>query len=245
MIYSGFMLHGLYEYLTFGKEHSPVLYIALTLACIIIPYLIGSFNFAVIISKSRYGEDIRTKGSGNGGTTNMQRTYGNRAAVFTMVGDMLKAVVAVTVGCALMGLVEGGYMAAFFCVLGHMFPLYYRFKGGKGVATSAAAMLMLNPVVFFVILFVFVFIVFSTKYVSLGSVMAALLYPVILHRINTITVEWYKANGIMWGSDVIFAFLMAMMVVFMHRSNIKRLMNHTESKLSIGKKKENSENENK
>ncbi len=245
MIYSGFMLHGLYDYLTFGKEHSPVLYIALTLACIIIPYLIGSFNFAVIISKKRYGEDIRTKGSGNGGTTNMQRTYGNRAAVFTMAGDMLKAVVAVTVGCALMGLVEGGYMAAFFCVLGHMFPLYYRFKGGKGVATSAAAMLMLNPVVFFVILFVFVFIVVSTKYVSLGSVMAALLYPVILHRINTITVEWYKANGIMWGTDVIFAFLMAMMVVFMHRGNIKRLMNHTESKLSIGRKKENSENENK
>ena len=231
------MARGLYQTLIEKGSAPSWLMIVFAVICIASAYLLGSLNFAVIVSKERYNDDIREHGSGNGGTTNMLRTFGNGAAVLTLIGDMLKAVVAVTIGTALLGLTLGGYMSAFFCVLGHMFPIFYRFKGGKGVATSAAAMLMLNPFVFLVILFIFVVIVAGTKYVSLGSVMAALLYPVILHTVDEITTEWFVANNTIWGFDILFAFLMTVMVVFMHRSNIKRLLNGTESKISFKKKK--------
>ncbi|MBE6538121.1 MAG: glycerol-3-phosphate 1-O-acyltransferase PlsY [Ruminococcaceae bacterium] len=237
MIFNGFMARGLYQTLV-GEGSSPVLFILFILACIAVPYLLGSLNFAVIISKVKYHDDIRKHGSGNGGMTNMLRTYGKGAAICTLLGDMLKAVASVTVGCALLGLTLGGYMAGFFCMLGHMFPVYYHFKGGKGVAVTAAMALMLNPVVFGILLLVFVIVVGGTKYVSLGSVMCVLIYPVILHRIDKITTPWFIANGTMWGFDVLFAFLVAVMVVFMHRSNIKRLMSGTESKISLGKKKD-------
>lgn len=244
MIFNGFMAKGLYRTLMEKGSAPEWIFIIFALVCIASAYLLGSLNFAVIVSKERYHDDIREHGSGNGGTTNMLRTFGNRAAVLTLVGDMVKAVIAVTIGCALLGLTFGGYLSAFSCVFGHVFPVFYHFKGGKGVATSAAAMLMLNPAVFAVILFVFVVIVVGTKYVSLASVMAALLYPVILHTVDKMTTGWYVANNIpMWGFDLMFAFLMTVMVVFMHRENIKRLMNGTESKISFKKKNKGGENE--
>ena len=232
------MLRGLYQTMTDKTDPKYWLFILLMIATIGVAYLLGSLNFAVIVSRNKYKDDIRNHGSGNGGATNMQRTYGNMAAVLTMGGDMLKAVVAVTVGSALLGAIFGGYMAAFFCVLGHMFPIFFRFKGGKGVATSAAAMLMLNPSVFAVIILTFIVVVLSTKYISLGSIMAAALYPVVLNRINEITADWFILNGTLAGSfDEIFAMLMAVMVIFMHRTNIKRLINGTESKISLRRKK--------
>lgn len=236
MIFNGFFVNGLYQYLA-EKGNAPAwLMIAFVLVCIASSYLLGSLNFAIIVSNKRYKDDVRMHGSGNGGTTNMLRTYGKRAAVLTILGDMLKAVVAVTIGCTLLGLTFGGYLCAFFCVLGHVFPIFYRFKGGKGVATSAAAILMLNPFVFLVIIFVFAVIVVGTKYVSLGSVMAALIYPVVLHTVDEITMSWYVTHNTLPGSDIIFAFLMMVTVVFMHRENIKRLISGTESKISFKKK---------
>lgn len=226
MNFTEFIYSGLYGVMTEKGKPNSVLFILFTVACIIIPYLLGSLNFAVIISKLKYKDDIRNHGSGNAGMTNMLRTYGKGPAVCTLAGDMLKGVFAVIIGCVLLGHDLGGYMAGFFAIIGHMFPVFYRFKGGKGVATTAALMLVLNPVVFLIILFVFLVIVIGTKYVSLGSVMSAMLYPVVLHNFST------------FGTDVIFSFLIAAMVVFMHRSNIKRLMNGTESKISLGKKKE-------
>ncbi len=108
--------------------------------CALIGYLLGSFNFALILSRKMYKDDIRKHGSKNAGTTNMMRTYGSKAAGLTILGDMLKAVVAVILGALLMGLYFGGYAAALGCVVGHVFPVFFGFKGGKGVATAAAAM---------------------------------------------------------------------------------------------------------
>lgn len=234
MIINGFLLNGFYSA---NSMSNNILYLFFVLLCIIIPYLIGSLNFAVIISKSRYADDVRKHGSGNGGMTNMLRTYGKRAAALTLFGDMAKAVVAVLFGCSLLGLF-GGYLASFFVVFGHMFPVFFKFKGGKGVATTGAAILVLYPTVFAVMLLCFVIVVVGTKYVSLASIMSALLYPVLVNRFDVLF-------GLEFGFDSLFAFMTTLFVVFMHRSNIKRLMSGTESKISLFKKKDKKEDENK
>ncbi len=251
MIYQGIFAQGIYGIIKdadkLGDVKLGLVLIAFALAVIAASYLVGSLNFAVIISKLKYGEDIRNFGSGNGGTTNMLRTYGKKTGALTLVCDMLKAVLSVTFGCLLLGLTVGGYLAAFFCMLGHMFPIYYKFKGGKGVAVIAASILVLNPSVFAVLFVCFAIIVGGTKYVSLGSVISVLLFPVILNTMNDILFPYLYAIGVnKLGPDVIFAFLIAGFVVFMHRENIKRLLAGTESKISLGKKKEDGgEKENK
>ena len=192
----------------------------------IIAYLLGSLNFAIIISGRRYKEDIRSHGSKNAGMTNMMRTYGKSAAGLTLLGDALKAVVACLIGYATFGLM-GAYISGLFCILGHMFPIYYRFKGGKGVVTSAVTILMCNPFVFLILFILFALIVLFTKYISLGSVMCMLLYPLILHRIN-----------LLFGQptpEFIYAILMTALVVLKHKENIKRLLRGEESKFSFKK----------
>lgn len=246
MIYRGFMAKGLFSLIVERNKLDGAafyaLFFALMLACIIASYLIGSMNFGIIISKLKYKDDIRLHGSGNGGTTNMLRTYGKGVGALTLVCDMLKCVLSVTVGCALMGLMFGGYLAGLFCILGHMFPIYYRFKGGKGVACCAAMILMLNPTVFVIIISIFIIIVAATKYVSLGSVMCALIYPVLLNRMDIIMSDYLLANGLVTGPDTLIAVVVAFLIVFMHRGNIKRLLAGTESKLSLGKSGKNGEN---
>ena len=206
-----------------GETAFYVIFVAAILGCIVIPYLLGSLNFAVILSNRFYGEDIREHGSKNGGATNMLRTYGKKAAVLTFVFDALKAVVSSVIGYLLMG-IAGASIAGLFCMAGHMFPIYYRFKGGKGVVTLAAMVLMIDWRVFLVMLLFFVLIVASTKYVSLGSVMCSLIYPLILYRMT------------MPGTHVLMSVIAAALVVFMHRANIKRLIAGTESKISFSKK---------
>lgn len=243
MIYRGIFIGGIIESIkkayNLSGNAEGLLLVGFAIIVIAAAYLIGSLNFAVIISKIKYGEDIRNFGSGNGGTTNMLRTYGKKTGALTLVCDMLKAVVAVTFGCLLLGITLGGYMAAFFCMIGHMFPVYYKFKGGKGVATVAASILVLNPAVFAILFVCFAVIVGGTKYVSLGSVMSILLFPVILNTMNEILFPYLFAIGVTrLGPDVIFAVLIAIFVVFMHRENIKRLLAGSESKISFGKKSE-------
>lgn len=243
MFFKGFMLRGLYQTLRADgavPAWTMVLFIAL---CIAASYFLGSLNFAVILSNKRYHDDIRNHGSGNGGTTNMLRTFGRLAAILTFVGDIAKGMVAVLIGSALLGVTFGGYMAAFFCMLGHMFPIFYKFKGGKGVATSIGAIFLLCPFVALIMILIFAIIVIGTKYVSLGSIMAALVFPVLLYRVNLIQDDagWFVANNIGWGFDIIFAFLMMAMVVFMHRENIKRLLAGKESKISFNKKNKGEE----
>ena len=215
-----------------GSVGAAVL-IAGTFLAALIGYLLGSLNFALILSGKMYKDDIRNHGSKNAGTTNMMRTYGNKAAGLTILGDMLKAVVAVVIGSFLVGVMHGGYAAALGCVLGHVFPAFYGFKGGKGVATAAAAILVLNPIAFVCVIAVFLICVVCTRFVSLGSVLAAAVFPLITFY------TYFGGKGIAPGSGFAFlcAFAMAAVVVIKHHANLSRLAHGTESKFKFNKSK--------
>ncbi len=202
------------------------------IAVCLISYLLGSLNFAIIISGKQYRQDIRSFGSKNAGMTNMMRTYGKKAAGFTLLGDALKAVVSCLIGYALIGQ-YGAYFAGLFCIMGHMFPIYYRFRGGKGVVTAAVTMLMCNPIVFLILLVIFVIIVLTTKFISLGSVVCVMLYPIVLDRIERSTLLY--ENPPAGCPYVIFAILIMLLVVLKHRENIIRLYHGKESKFSFKK----------
>ena len=197
------------------------------LICMIVPYILGSLNFAIIISKLFYRDDIRKYGSGNAGMTNMLRTYGKLPAAATLICDMLKGALSVWFGMLIFADI-GASIAGLFVVLGHMFPCFYKFKGGKGVATTAMVVLVTNPIVFAILFLVFLIIVIGTKYVSLGSVMCMLIYPFVLSRFGNT------------GFNVICAAIVAALVIFMHRSNIKRLREGKESKISFKSHKKTS-----
>ncbi len=203
------------------------------LLCALVGYFFGSFNFALILSKKMYNEDIRNYGSKNAGTTNMMRTYGKKAAFLTILGDILKAVAAVAIGCFAMGINFGGYLTGLFCVIGHVFPAYYGFKGGKGVATAAAVILMLNPFVFLCVIGVFVITVLLSRYVSLGSVLAAAVFPLL-----TYTTLFSPENTLPHrGFAFLFSFVMAVIVIVRHKENLSRLAHGTESKFSFKRSK--------
>lgn len=220
-------------------SHQNVNIYLLTTLCvvfsIVVPYFLGSLNFSVILSGKLYREDVRSKGSGNAGSTNMLRNYGKKAAGLTLLGDALKTVVACSFGMLLYG-VYGAYLAGLFCILGHMFPAYFRFKGGKGIVCLAVMILMTDWRVFLILFIIFVIIVLGTKYVSLGSVIGAMLYPIVLNRINS-------ATGSAVRSVELIAIAVAALVVFMHRENIKRLYKGEESKLDLHKKKKEKDSE--
>lgn len=166
------------------------------LACVLTAaggYLLGSILFGVLISKVMYNDDVRNHGSGNAGMTNVLRTYGKLPAVFTTIGDVGKSVAAVNLGrfifdALLSGTgaawqnpldpVCGAYLAAIFCMIGHSRPIFFGFKGGKGVLVGAGAALATEPLVCAVLLVVFLIEVAITHIVSLGSIIIAALYPV-------------------------------------------------------------------
>ena len=214
------------------------------LLCMIIPYLLGSLNFGVMISRRRYNDDVRTHGSGNAGATNMLRTFGWKAALLTMAGDMFKAVVAVALGYFIVGvnaeITEGGLtyrmvdqfgaaIAGLFVMLGHMFPVFFKFKGGKGVATAGMVIIMMSPITGAICLVVFLIVVIGTRYVSLGSVMGLIFYPIVLNAFS------HAYDPPRNSTACMISVLMACLVVFMHRENLKRLINRTESKISFKK----------
>lgn len=217
--------------LTENQTIRSILMIALVLLCIASAYLIGSINPAIIFSKKIYHEDIRTFGSGNAGTTNILRTYGKKLAILIFALDFLKAAVAVALGTLFLSINVGGAISALFVVLGHMFPVFYQFKGGKGVACTAACILLLSPFSFVIIVPIFILLVLFTKYISLASIMSAMLFPLLA----------YAFRGT-WGSDGGFVTIASLFiggfVVFMHRENIKRLLEGKENKISLGKKKD-------
>ncbi len=212
-------------------------------------YLLGSINPAIIISTKMFGKDIRGFGSGNAGLTNMLRVYGKKAAVLTLVGDMLKAALAIFVGAWLCGngyfstvnpiegytfrdSMEGAYLAGLFCVIGHIAPVYYKFKGGKGVLAAATMILLLDPYTFICLILIFAVIVLITRYVSMGSVIAAFFYPAITYITHTYVT--HIPPGVF---KMVFAFVCGLLVIFMHRENIKRVYHGKENKLSFGPKK--------
>ena len=214
------------------SEQTAIVTVVCALASAIVGYLLGSLNFAIIISRRLLRRDIRAHGSKNAGTTNMLRTYGTKYAVMTMVLDMLKGAVATVFGALLCSMAIGAPIAGFFAIFGHMFPIYYRFKGGKGVATTGMVALMLNPWVFLAMLFVFVVVTVGTRFVSLASIMAGFLYPILLKAFMP-SAGWVQLMG----------FLTTIFVIFMHRENIKRLLAGKESKISFSSKKKEAENE--
>ena len=230
-----------------GTAAASLLTVGGVLLCIVIPYLLGSINFGLLISNKQFHDDIRTHGSGNAGATNMLRTFGWKAAVLTMAGDMLKAVLAVGLGYLIVGvnaqitaengmtyrMVDqfGAAIAGLFVMLGHMFPIFFKFKGGKGVATSGMVIFMISPITGVICLAVFLIVVIGTRYVSLGSVMGLVFYPIVLNAFSHVSDPPRNATACM------ISVLMACLVVFMHRENLKRLANHTESKISFKKKK--------
>ena len=192
--------------------------------CALAGYLLGSVNCSIILSRLRYRDDIRRHGSGNAGMTNTLRTYGKLPAVLVLLGDGAKGVLAAWLGGLLAG-TAGAYLGGLFAVVGHMFPLFFRFKGGKGVATAAGVILgSCQPVLLF-LLAVFLLVVGGSRYVSLGSVTVAALYP--------FAMLWYTRA---LGPEVLCALLMAALVIWAHRSNIKRLLSGTENKLGRKKK---------
>lgn len=229
ILYSGFF--GRYLYGTESIAASAPLYYGLYIGAIVLiavgAYFLGCLNFGIILSKNKFHEDIRTKGSGNAGATNMLRTYGIGVAVATFVGDAMKAVVSVLVGILILGGI-GGYTAALACMIGHAFPVIYGFKGGKGVAVTAGAILMLDWRLFLILFTVFVLIVLWTRFISLGSVTVFFLFPLLLSRMN---------GGRMPSIVVLLAFMMSALGVYLHRSNIKRIYSGTESKVSFKSKK--------
>ncbi len=206
----------------------------------IIAYAIGSINFSVIISRKMAGFDVRDKGSGNAGTTNVLRTVGKKAAVITLFCDIMKGVVAVLISL-LVGIIAKNSssailveVSAFFVVLGHTYPIFFEFRGGKGVATSLGIILLINWKIGLICLVFALMLMVITRMVSLGSISAAVLFAVLTIFIRDSYIVDFEF------SFIIFGFLMAALVIFNHRSNLKRIIAGTENRLNFGKDKENS-----
>jgi glycerol-3-phosphate acyltransferase PlsY len=213
-----------------------IAYIVGILACIAVPYLLGSINPAILISRKLFHADIREHGSGNAGSTNMLRTYGKKAAGLTFVCDLAKATVACFFGL-LTWEMNGLALAGFFVIFGHMYPIFEKFKGGKGVACLVAVALITSiftnnfifpfiPFTFIFLAIVFFVVIIGTQYVSMASVTAAFLYPVILHSFS---------NPEQAGLCVATAALSACFVIYKHKENLMRIYNRTESKLILNK----------
>lgn len=200
----------------------------------VISYLIGSVNFSIMISKAISGKDIRESGSGNAGATNMLRTHGKKMAVITLLLDILKGVVAIVIAKAIGGAfdvdaVTSSYIAGVCVIFGHNFPLYFGFKGGKGVATSLGVVLLLDWRIGLILAVCCIAIMAITRYVSLGSIVGGAAYIVIEIVKAVVTNDF---NIIRMVCVVIIGGLL----IARHHANIKRLLNGTENKL--GAKKE-------
>ena len=205
-------------------------------ACILVAaeaYLLGSIVFGILISKHFCHDDVRTHGSGSAGMTNMLPNYGKPAGAATAVGDVAKGAVAVILGrlifaWMLLGTgiepVCGAYLAGIFAVIGHTLPVYFGFKGGKGVLVGAGAILATSPVVVLALLIIFLIEFAITRIVSLGSIIVAGLYPILA----IVYWAWQGANLPSLVFIGVCAAIMGGMVIYMHRSNIQRLKDGTE-----------------
>ncbi len=208
---------------------------------LLIAYVIGSINFSVIFSKKFAGFDVREKGSGNAGSTNMLRSVGKGAAALTLICDILKGVVAISIAIILGNMFKDTnkellvQIAGIAVVIGHTFPIFFGFKGGKGVATSLGILLMSNWQIGLICLVFALILMILTRMVSLGSCAAAVLFPVLTLFINdNYTVLTEGKNGTTY---FIYSLILAIIILFNHRSNIKRILNGTENRLGKNKEK--------
>ena len=207
----------------------------------IIAYLIGSINFSVILSKKMAGFDVRQKGSGNAGTTNMLRSVGKKAAAITLICDILKGVVSIGIAILVAYLFNAQnksilvQIAAIAVVIGHTFPIFFGFKGGKGVATSLGVLIMTNWQIGLICLAIAIIIMAITKMVSLGSCMAAIAFPLLTYFAANIFENAYIVKE--GSSYFVYSIILAVIVLFNHRSNIKRIITGKENKLSFKKER--------
>lgn len=204
----------------------------------IIAYCIGSINFSILISKRKAGFDVREKGSGNAGSTNVLRAVGLKAAIITLICDILKGVVAIAIALLIGNITQNTdnalllQLAGIFVVLGHTFPIFFGFKGGKGVATSLGVILIINWKIGLICLCFALVIILFTRMVSMGSIGSAILFPILVLFMggnNFIA----QVSGIRF---VVFGIILALIIIFNHRENIIRLMNGTENKISFKNK---------
>ncbi len=201
-----------------------------TLLAIVIAYLLGSLSSGVILSRMMNGLDIRTQGSGNSGTTNMLRVLGPKMGLLTLICDMLKGILAAVIARSLTGTLFGGTLGAFFVVLGHNFPVFFGFKGGKGMATGFASLLVLFPFPMLLSLCTFILCVAVTRYVSVGSIASA--------ASTFFYILFFSGQKLdIWTLLVVL--VTCLMNIYRHKSNIVRLLEHRENKLSFGSQKKN------
>ncbi len=192
----------------------------------IIAYLLGSINTSIIVGKIKSGEDIRNFGSGNAGATNALRTFGKGAAAMVLLGDALKAVAAVLTARLILNDAAAVYTAGVGVVLGHNFPVFFGFKGGKGIVVSTVAVLFADWRIGLITIVISVIIMAVTEYVSLGSIIGAVLVVIL--------------GLLLRGFDryyIIFSVIIGGLAIFMHRKNIVRLIKGTENKLGASKNK--------
>ena len=215
--------------------------ILIAAATILQAYLLGSVDTGILVSKFVYHDDVRNHGSGAAGMTNMLRTFGKKAAAMTATGDVLKGVLAVCIGRWLFHMLPadagvspylGVYLAAIFAVLGHLYPLYFGFKGGKGVLVAAGAILAIQPVLLPFLAIIFLVCLIPTGMVSLGSVAMAALYGADHH----LRFPAGYAAGDMLVCAIGSGF-MSGMVIYMHRANIQRIREGKEYRFGKHNKK--------
>ena len=203
------------------------------LAVAVAAYYCGCFNGAVIVSKYILRDDVRKHGSGNAGLTNFYRTFGGPLTLVVILTDVLKAIVAVWIGTAVIGMVTGGWMgpvlgkywAGTFCLIGHMFPCMFQFKGGKGILSGGTIAIMIDWRVALVVWGGFLVLAIITKWVSLGSCWAGLSFPF---------VSWFVYQDVV---ILLLAIVCGGLILWKHRGNMKRILKGEESKFSFHHKK--------
>ena len=240
---TGYMLNHVGVLGTFVLGDSALMFpimLAFIVLSLFIGYLLGSVNFAVLFSKKMYGEDVRNSGSGNAGFTNMMRAFGEKAAAYTFIGDFLKTALAVIIGWVLYGCM-GAWSGALGALIGHVFPLYYNFRGGKGVVCLTATLFLLDWRIFLILFVIFMVAAISTRYISLGSVLCAATLPLFVNRMYKATVVdggvlLDENTRLKWFVTMV-SLIIAVIVVVKHIGNVKRIANGTESKFSFNKSK--------
>lgn len=222
-----------------------MLFLAIVLSALV-SYLLGSCNSSILVVRLLKHQDVRDFGSHNAGLTNTLRCFGKGCAALTLIGDLAKGIIAVFLSRGIchwmdVGLMAQqdvhfiGYIAGIFAILGHVFPLYYHFRGGKGVLVGVSVFLGIDPKVFGCLILIFIIVLAISKYVSLGSIIAAVCCPIITFLFQMLQ----RGDMPMWyvWLNTGLAAVMGAMVIWMHRTNIQRLKNGTENRFSFHKTK--------
>lgn len=189
----------------------------------VVGYLIGSVNSAILLVRLKFHKDVRAGGSGNAGATNVARRFGLESGLLTLLGDVLKAVIAGLAGRFLAG-PDGMILADFFCLIGHCWPVFFRFKGGKGMAVAAGTLLLLDWRLLLIVAAFFLLVFFCWRFVSLSTILSVLIFPPLYYLT--------ERRGDM---SLLLGTLICAIILFQHRQNILRLIHGTEPKFEFKK----------